>query len=72
MNGNRKIAWGGGANLTKSWEVTCDGLVSHPWGGGGGGRNPPSRFILQKPEISAGTDETGSRLNLLFNSFLYV
>ena len=23
-------------------------------GGGGGGRNTPSRFMLQKPEISAG------------------
>ena len=21
-----------GDNLTKCWEVTCDGLVSHPWG----------------------------------------
>ena len=28
-------------------------LASHP-GGGGGGRNTPSRFMLQKPEISAG------------------
>ena len=39
-----------GDNLTKCWEVACDGLVSHP-GGGGGGRNTPSRFILQKPEM---------------------
>ena len=28
----------------------CDGLASHP----GGSRNTPSRFMLQKPEISAG------------------
>ena len=28
----------------------CDGLASHS----GGSRNTPSRFMLQKPEISAG------------------
>ena len=28
----------------------CDGLASHP----GGSRNTPSRFMLRKPEISAG------------------
>ena len=60
-----------GNNLTKCWEVTCDGLVSHPRGvekllvasyytnlqwtsiPSKGSRNTPSRFILQKPEISA-------------------
>ena len=42
-----------GDNLTKCWKVTCDGLVSHP----GGSRNTPSCFILQKLELSAGTDE---------------
>ena len=31
-------------NLTKCWEVTCDGLASHP-----GGSNTPTRFMLQKP-----------------------
>ena len=31
-----------GDNLVKCWEVTCDGLVSHP----GGSRNTPSCFIL--------------------------
>jgi len=30
--------------------VTWDGLASHP----GGSRNTPSRFMLQKPERSAG------------------
>ena len=43
-----------GDNLTNCWEVTCDGLVSHP----GGSRNTPSRFILRKPELRAGTDES--------------
>ena len=28
----------------------CDGLASHP----GGSSNIPSRFMLQKPELSAG------------------
>ena len=32
-----------------SWGITCDGL-SHP----GGSRNTPSRFMPQKPELSAG------------------
>ena len=31
-------------------EKRCDGLVSHP----GGSRNIPSRFMLRKPELSAG------------------
>ena len=35
-------------NLTECWEVTCDGLASHPGGGGGGG-NTPSRFMPHKP-----------------------
>ena len=29
-------------------------MDQHPIQGGGGGRNTPSRFMLQKPEISAG------------------
>ena len=33
-------------NLTKCWEVTCDGLAFHP---GGVLSNTPSRFMLQKP-----------------------
>ena len=35
------------ANLMLAWP--CDGLASHP----GRSRNTPSRFMLQKPEISA-------------------
>ena len=30
--------------------LPCDGLASHP----GGNSNIPSRFMLQKPELSAG------------------
>ena len=36
----------------KCWGYPCDGLASHP----GGSRNTPSRFMLMKPEISAGPD----------------
>ena len=32
-------------NLTNREGVICNGLASHP----GGGRNTPSRFVLQKP-----------------------
>ena len=31
-------------NLTKFWEVTCDGLAFHP----GGASNTPSRLMLRK------------------------
>ena len=41
-----------GDKLTKCWGVTFDGLVSHP-----GEWKTPSRFILEIPEISTGTDE---------------
>ena len=34
----------------------CDGLASHP----GGRSNIPSRFMLQKPELSAGLMPPGS------------
>ena len=34
----------------KCWGQPCDGLASHP----GGSINTPSRFMLMKPEISAG------------------
>ena len=36
----------------------------HPirWGGGGGGRNTPSRFMLQKPEIIKRWPDGPSRL----------
>ena len=34
----------------KCWGEPGDGLASHP----GGSRNTPSRFMLRKPEISAG------------------
>ena len=42
INEYRRIV--GGGNLTNCWGVTCDGLASRP-----GGRNTPSRFMLQKP-----------------------
>ena len=35
----------------------------------GGSRNTPSRFILQKPEISAGTDEPSDSPNYDWESF---
>ena len=40
-----------GDNLTKCWEVTRLRWTSIP---SRGSRNTPSRFILQKPDISAG------------------
>ena len=42
VNGYQQTVRG---NLTKCWEVTCDGLnvASHPGG------NKPSHFMLQKP-----------------------
>ena len=45
--------------LTKCWEVTCDGLLFYPEGS----RNTLSRFILQKLEICAGTDEPSGSPN---------
>ena len=39
-----------GDNLTKCWEVTCNGLVSHP----GGVEIYLVASYLRKPEISAG------------------
>ena len=45
INANQQIAFGD--NLTKYWEVTCDGAV----------------VIVQKPEISAGSDEPSGSCN---------
>ena len=36
-----------------------------------GSRNTPSRFILQKPEISAGSDEPSGLLNYDWDSFFW-
>ena len=47
-----------GDNQTKCWEVTLR-WTSIP---SRGSRNTPSRFILQKPEISAGNDEPSGLL----------
>ena len=44
-SGDHNAGGGGGGG-----EEPCDGLASHP----GGIRNIPSRFMLQKPELSAG------------------
>ena len=35
----------------------CDGLASHLGGRGGGVSNAPSRFMLQKPCLIAGTNQ---------------
>ena len=35
--------------LGQDTSLSCDGLASHPGGGGGGNRNIPSRFMLLKP-----------------------
>ena len=43
-----------GDNLAKCWEVTPSR----------GSRNTPSRFILQKPELSAGTDEPSAPITI--------
>ena len=44
-------------NLTECWGVTCDELASHPGG---------SRFILQKPELSAKSYKPVGLKRLLF------
>ena len=55
-----------GDNLTKCWEVTCDGLASHP---GGVEMILRSRFVLRKLEISAGTDESSGSPNYDWRRF---
>ena len=45
-----------------SWGVTCNGLASHP----GGIENILSRFMLRKPEISAGLMSHVARNRLYF------
>ena len=47
--------------------VPCDGLASHP----GGSSNIPSRFMLQKPKLSAGLmGVRGSYTDFTFNNLL--
>ena len=60
INGNQKIALGN--NLIQCWVVTCDKLVFHPGG-------IESRFILRKPEISAGPDEPSGSPNKDWGGF---
>ena len=63
INGNQQIAWGQpdkmlGGNLRRT------SISSR------GSRNTPSRFILQKPELSAGTDESSWLAQLRFGQTL--
>ena len=53
--------WG---NLTNCGGMACDGLASCP----GGGKNTPSRFMLQKPGISSGSyGPLGSKCFIFFS-----
>ena len=56
INGNQQIAWGQ-PNKMLAGNLRCTSIPST------GSRNTPSRFILQKPEISAGTDEPSGSPN---------
>ena len=50
VNGNQQIAWGQPDKMLRG-NLRWTSVPSR------GSRNTPSRFILQKPEISASTDE---------------
>ena len=43
--------------------ITLRWASIHPGGWGGGGGSAPSCFMLQKPELSANTDETRGSFN---------
>ena len=56
INDNQQITWGQPDKLLGG-NLRWTSIPSR------GSRNTPSRFILQKPDISAGTDEPSGSLN---------